>query len=218
MLGHAAEKRNLEIRLIQSQLKPHLLYNTLESAAWAIRNKDNAKAEALVYALSNFFRYILSKGSEWITVGEEIEILNNYINIQNLSREKRFELHVKIPRKLLSYKIPRMTLQPILENSILHGFFGYCDDGVVTIRTKISPANDTLAIIVRDNGIGIEDDMLEELNKAVNAKTTEEGQLHFGMYSINRRIQNLYGKEYGLTIKSRITEFTEVNITLPYKP
>ena len=211
----AIERNAIELQLFQSQMNPHLLYNTLNSVALAIKSNDSEKAEQLLFKLSSFFKLSLSEGRETITLNTEIEIIRNYIAIQNLARQKNLTLCEDIPEEILLCKILRMSILPVVENSVIHGISGYRNDGVIIIKCSIDKQKGVLLITVRDNGIGIEEDELERLNHSINLKNKASKQKYFGLYNVNWRIKNKWGEKYGIKIKSEISDYTEVEIAIP---
>ena len=211
----ALEKNALELRLLQSQMNPHLLYNTLNSVALAIKSNDSEKAEQLLYKLSNFFRLSLSSGKDLITVNTEMEIIRNYIAIQNLARQKAIKLCEEISEEIMYYKILRMTILPIIENSVIHGLSGYRDDGEILVRIVSDRLRNTLTITIKDNGIGIEKSELTEIKRNIQIKNCAKNQKHFGLYNVNWRIKNKWGKTYGINVNSEVSVCTDVQITLP---
>lgn len=212
----ARAKRNLELRLMQSQINPHLLYNTLDSVLWALKNENTPKAQELIISLSNFFKITLSGGNVLIPLDSELTMIYNYINIQKLARGKNITLDIQIPDELREYKIIKLTLQPMVENAIMHGFSGYRDDGVLNIGAKVN--GNIMMIWVKDNGIGILPDELLQINEMLNTYPPVPGQKHFGLYNVNRRIKNIFGDEYGVYLESEVGDYTKTVITIPYKP
>lgn len=209
----ARERNKLQLQLLQSQMNPHLLYNTLNSVLLAIKSKNSAKAETLLLKLSSFFRLSLSKGNEKIKIETEIQMIQEYIAIQNLARQKSIKLNVSIASNLLPHGILRMTILPIVENSVIHGISGYRKDGEITISCK--EIDEKLVIAVIDNGIGIDEEELLRIENLLNTKNMTNENKHFGLYNVNWRIKNQFGEEYGLEIVSEVSDFTKVLITLP---
>ena len=207
------EKTQLELQLLQAQINPHLLYNTLNSVLLAIKTNESEKAENLVFKISNFFRLSLSKGNVLISLATEIQIISDYIDLQNMARHKSLVLDVDIDEKILSYKILRITILPIVENAVIHGLSGYRDNGVIKVFCKTD--EDILKIIVLDNGVGIEEEKLEQLNCLLNFKSRLKENKHFGLYNVNWRIKNHFGIEYGISIESEVSEYTKIVILLP---
>ena len=165
--------------------------------------------------MSEFFKISLSRGREMIPLSEEIELIRYYLELQKLARNKEFRLDVDIPDSFMTFSISKLTLQPLVENSVLHGFSGYRDDGgIISIQAKLE--QDTLKIIVEDNGIGMMNDEVDEVNAALQVFPRPENFNHFGLYNINRRIVQQYGDAYGLYVESDISEYTRIVIRLPY--
>lgn len=213
----ALGRKDLEIQLLQSQIDPHLLYNTLNSVALAVRNDEQQTAQDLLYTLSDFIRLSLSRGHSTVTLATELELLKKYILVQKLASHRDIQLDIDVPEELLSALVIRTSLQPIVENAVLHGLAGYRDDGCIQIRAVLSENQNTMDIYIRDNGLGIEPDQLEELNRTINKKDYKEMCSHFGLYNVNWRIKYTWGsEEFGITIKSEESDYTEVKMHLPY--
>lgn len=213
----ALGRKDLEIQLLQSQINPHLLYNTLNSVALAVRNDEQQTAQDLLYTLSDFVRLSLSNGHSVVTLATELELLKKYILLQKMASHRDIRLDIQVPEELLSAKVIRTSLQPIVENAVLHGLAGYRDDGYIQIRAVLAEDRSTMDVYVRDNGLGIDEDTLAELNRTINKKDYKEMCSHFGLYNVNWRIKYSWGSEdYGITIDSEESDYTEVRIHLPY--
>ena len=205
-----------ELRLMQQQINPHLLYNTLDSVLWGMQQHHYEDASQILRALSEFFKLSLSRGRMEIPLGDEIRMVESYLDIQNKARKKQFTIVRDIPEALLSQLIPKLSLQPLVENSVTHGFAGYCDDGTVSIRAYTEGT--VLCIIVQDNGIGMEPAEVEKLQAVLKLPACPKEHRHFGLYNIHRRITQNYGDEYGLTIESELSEYTRITVRVPYRP
>ena len=205
--------QTLELSLLRAQLNPHLLYNTLNSVLWNLENHQDENASALIASLSGYFQYALSKGNQIIPLADELTLIQYYLDLQRIARHKDFTLKLDIPECFLSVMLPKLTLQPIVENAILHGFDGYRDDGTITISAK--EENDKLILQVTDNGFGILPEELVSLNDSLHARVRPTDLHSFGLYGINRTLQQNYGSEYGIAITSEIDSFTCVTVTLP---
>jgi len=213
----ALGRKDLEIQLLQSQINPHLLYNTLNSVALAVRNDDQQTAQDLLYTLSDFIRLSLSSGHSVVTLATELELLKKYILLQKMASHRNIQLDIQVPEELLSAKVIRTSLQPIVENAVLHGLAGYRNDGCIQIRAELAEDQSTMDVFIRDNGLGIDEETLEELNRTINKKDYKEMCSHFGLYNVNWRIKYSWGSEdYGITIDSEESDYTEVRIHLPY--
>lgn len=213
----ALARKDLEIQLLQSQIKPHLLYNTLSSVALAVHNDEQQIAQDLLYTLSDFIRLSLSNGHSTVTLASELELLKKYILLQKLASHRNIHLDIDVSKEALSAQVIRTSLQPIVENAVIHGLAGYRDDGCIMIRAILSEHSHTMDIYIRDNGLGIEPQKVEELNRTINKKDYKEMCSHFGLYNVNWRIKYTWGsEEFGITIESEESDYTEVKMHLPY--
>lgn len=205
--------QTLELSLLRAQLNPHLLYNTLNSVLWNLENHQDQNAAKLIASLSGYFQYALSKGNQIITLEDELTLIQYYLDLQRMARHKDFTLVLDIPTQLMTETLPKLTLQPIVENAILHGFDGYRDDGVITIAAQVE--NGRLILTVTDNGFGIMPEELAQLNASLDSRVHPSDLHSFGLYGINRTLHQNYGPEYGLKITSEIDRFTCVAVTIP---
>lgn len=205
-----------ELRLMQQQINPHLLYNTLDSVLWGMQQHNYEDASQILRALSEFFKLSLSQGRMEIPLGDEIRMVESYLDIQNKARQKQFTIICDIPDDLMHQPIPKLSLQPLVENSVTHGFAGYCDDGAISIKAHVE--DNVCIIVVQDNGIGMEQEEVEKLQAVLKLPACPKEHRHFGLYNIHRRITQNYGEKYGLTIESELSEYTRITVRLPYHP
>ena len=205
-----------ELRLMQQQINPHLLYNTLDSVLWGMQQHNYEDASQILRALSEFFKLSLSQGRMEIPLGDEIRMVESYLDIQNRARRKRFTIACDIPEALLRQPILKLSLQPLVENAVTHGFAGYCDDGAISIRARAE--GDACVIVVQDNGIGMEQEEVQRLQEVLKLPACPKEHRHFGLYNIHRRITQNYGEKYGLTIESELSEYTRITVRVPYHP
>lgn len=203
----------MTIQLLQQQINPHLLYNTLDSLLWALQQQRFEEAIPLVTALSEFFRISLSRGRDMIPLRDEIRACEYFLDLQRLARQKSFQLTTQIPEELLNMKIIKLMLQPLVENAVLHGFAGYRDDGVIDICAEVKDG--VVVITVEDNGIGMTEDEVRTVNWAIQQFPRPEDFNHFGLYNINRRIVQTYSEQFGLSVQSEISEYTKITIRIP---
>ena len=217
------ELKKSEIVNLQSQINPHFLYNTLEVIrSEAVLNKDEDAAE-MAEALANYFRYNISKRKDVVTLGEELDNIDNYINIQKKRFGKRiaYEVHYH-SEEVLARKamMPKLTLQPLVENSIYHGIEKKAGGGTVAVHVTLT--NERLIVQVEDDGPGMDIKTLEEVERRMRGenlpKNTERSYRHGGIAiaNIHQRIQMMYGKAYGLAFSSTENVGTEAEVTLPY--
>ena len=212
-------RQQAELDALQSQINPHFLYNTLDSIRGQALAEGAEDIANMTEALSTFFRYSISNRSNVVTLEEELENIRSYFMIQQFRFNNRFRLEMpEFPKDLLeSCRLPKLTLQPILENTILHGMEGKIGQGVITLRVERT-GNRTL-ITVSDDGAG----MREETLLRLQAKLRDEEPVPLerkqgsgiALPNVNRRIKLLFGPEYGVRIMSTLGLGTDVEITLP---
>ena len=205
------EKQKMEKKLLQSQINPHFLYNTLDSIIWMIRSEEYEGAGEMVSSLAKFFRISLSQGKDMIPLGKELEHATSYLKIQNIRFKDKFDFKVEADPKLMKYLIPKLSIQPLLENAIYHGMEGMYEDGEIII--SVYEEEDTIKIDVADNGLGMTEDKLEYImhHQVVSSKRGSG----IGVRNVHERIQLIYGKQYGVTITSELDEGTTATITIP---
>lgn len=205
------EKQKMEKKLLQSQINPHFLYNTLDSIIWMIRSEEYEGAGEMVSSLAKFFRISLSQGKDMIPLGKELEHATSYLKIQNIRFKDKFDFKVEADPKLMKYLIPKLSIQSLLENAIYHGMEGMYEDGEIIISAY--EEEDTIKIDVADNGLGMTEDKLEYImNHQVVSSKRGSG---IGVRNVHERIQLIYGKQYGITITSELDEGTTATITIP---
>lgn len=199
--------REYEIKALHSQINPHFLYNTLDTIIWMAEFEDNEKVISITKSLANYFRLSLSNGHEKIPLKDEIMHTKEYLFIQKQRYEDKLSYFFNIEdESLLSIEVPKIIIQPIVENSIYHGIKNLSGNGIITIN--VYRQNSTVNISVKDNGIGFE--------KAKQFKKSKTGGV--GTQNVDKRIKFYYGKNYGVFInKDNKTEGAEVVIKIPFK-
>ena len=204
--------RYMESKLLQAQINPHFLYNTLDTIIWLIEGDKNEEAINIVVALSEFFRIVVSKGKDLITIREEEMHIKSYLQIQQLRYKDILDYEINIPEALYGYQILKLTLQPLIENSLYHGIKMLRARGKITVTGEIM--DELIYLHVIDNGIGMDEEKLKALRKEVESPGSEQST-GFGLANVNKRIKLNYGNEYGLDIQSKKAEGTEVIIKIP---
>lgn len=204
--------RHTELRLLQEQINPHFLYNTLDTIVWLVEGNSPDKAVNMVVSLSDFFRIVLSKGKDIITIREEEQHVRSYLEIQQVRYRDILEYDISIPEELYGYKILKLTLQPIVENSLYHGIKVKRGKGSILVTGELK--DDKIYFDIRDTGVGMsQEDLASIRNKLTRpCKETDSG---FGLANVNERIRMNYGPEYGVTIDSKQGEGTRVQIVIP---
>ncbi len=206
--------RAAELRVLQEQINPHFLYNTLDNIIWLAESKDTEQVVKMVSALSSFFRTTLSKGREFISVREEGEHIRSYLEIQQFRYCDILEYDVSIPEELWEYQVIKLTLQPLVENALYHGIKKKRGKGHISVSAE--RYKDVLIFKVKDDGMGMEEARLEQVRGILDGSVVEERQSGgFGLFNVNQRIQLHYGSEYGLKVQSTYGEGTEVWVRIP---
>mgnify|MGYP002509585526 CR=1 FL=1 len=202
-----------QLKSLQEQIKPHFLYNTLDTISWLARAHDAMDVVQLVDALTNMFRVGLSSGHDYIPLREEKRHVVNYLYIQGVRYGERLKYEIEIPEAYENIIVPKLILQPLVENAIYHGIKLKRTGG--TIRVSSRADEERLYLSVRDNGAGISAERLADIRVWLADPKSRERQVGFGLSYMEERIELSYGSGYGLSIDSREGEFTEVVICLP---
>lgn len=210
-------RRQSELESLQSKINPHFLYNTLSSIKAVIRDENAVLAREMVQHLSDLFRYSLNRGRFIVTLEDEFEHMNKYLMLQKLRFGDQFRVTFEIDDDLLSMSILRLTLQPIVENAILHGLEGKTGERLVQICAQTF--DNELWIYVEDNGIGMDSQQTDVMNALLrdNPRTMLDSPTRdrVGIYNVNSRIKLYYGNKYGIHIMSTPDEGTIVKLVLP---
>ncbi len=204
--------RKLDLRLLQEQINPHFLYNTLDTIVWLIEDNKADEAVNMVVTLSNFFRLVLSRGRELISLREEEQHIRSYLEIQEMRYHDILEYDIRIDPALYDYQILKLTLQPLVENALYHGIKYKRAKGYIHVSGEKD--GDVLRLSVRDDGVGMDECELEQLRREIRrpCRETEKG---FGLANVNERIHMYFGPEYGMEIQSQKGGGTVVSLTIP---
>ena len=214
ILYEQEEKRKSELDALQSQINPHFLYNTLDSIVWMIEGERYEDAVFMITQLASLFRISLSRGKTIISVEDEIKHAKNYMNIQKIRYKNSFAIDFSIEEEILHCCTVKLVVQPLLENAIYYGVEGM--DGEGEIHVKGYRKEDDIYIEVSDNGLGMPQDMVEQL-LTDNNRVRKHGS-GVGVINVHNRIRLRFGKPYGLEIESMPDEGTTIRIHLPYIP
>lgn len=207
--------KNAEYKALQSQINPHFLYNTLDMISWLSYQHKSEEITAVVYALANFYKLSLNKGNYIVPVIDEINHVTHYMKIQDLRFSGNIHFITDIAPVLLQFSIPKITLQPIVENALFHGILEK-KSKQGTIRLTGIQENEQIHLCIEDDGIGIPPaHLITILNPSPADNQPEDGGSHYGLNNINKRIKLQYGEQYGLSFESTIGLGTRVHIRLP---
>lgn len=213
--------KQTELTALQSQINPHFLYNTLDTIRGQAMCDDNIEVAKMIETLASFFRYSISRKGNLVTLRDELNNINNYMRIQQYRFNHRFSMEFVIDDEntaAYDYYVPRLILQPIVENAIIHGLEETTEGAQVVIEVDVA---EDLIITVSDNGKGMSLKELDALNSRIHSETTglvEENKNHgtgIALPNINKRIQILFGEKYGLNVYSSEGCGTDVVLILP---
>lgn len=226
-------QRQTELQLLQSQINPHFLYNTLDAIVWLAEGRQHEKVVQMITALSSFLRIGLNKGHDFIRISEEAEHVRSYLEIQHFRYEDILDYEIEIDPAISGYYILKLMLQPLVENALYHGIKSRRDRGF--LRVSGWQERGVVIFQVEDNGIGMKPDKLEQVRRLVSAESDETAireqeqriaragkpeqtgrhEESFGMANVAERIRLNYGPEYGLLIESEYGTGTVVTLRLP---
>lgn len=201
-------QRKLELDSLQMQINPHFLYNTLDAIAWLAKIKKQVEIENIIMSLAQFFRITLHNGDKFITVGEEIELIKKYLDIEKFRFPERFEVYFDVDERIIGHQTLKLILQPVVENAIKHGLAVAKYRGHIYISVKMEQNN--IIYQIKDDGVGFAPpaDILVKDEK----KSYQQGG--YGLINVNERIKLEYGEGYGLTVESSPNQGTLVTIII----
>ena len=204
--------RKAEFDLLQAQINPHFLYNTLDAIVWSAESGNQKQVVSMVGNLSDFFRLSLNKGKEMVLVSEELNHVRSYLEIQQIRYQDIMKFNINVPESLNGFKIPKLTIQPVFENALYHGIKNRRGGGTIEVfgRNK----EEYFEIVVKDNGIGMTEERLADVRRAIEEGTNDRTVV-YGLYNVNERIKLHFGEGYGIKIDSKYDEGTMVSIRLP---
>ncbi|MFV0528088.1 MAG: histidine kinase [Lachnospiraceae bacterium] len=207
--------RMAESKLLQAQINPHFLYNTLDTIVWLAEEKKSTEVISVVTALSEFFRTTLSKGKDQITLEEEKSHIESYLKIQQFRYQDILEYKMNLPESLYRYIIPKLTLQPLVENALYHGIKKQRGKGFIHINGW--EEDGYIHLVVSDNGVGISTKKLQHLRNSILQMDAAAKDRSFGLANVNQRIRYYYGEACGVFLESREGEGTNVTVLLQAK-
>ena len=204
------EKRNSELKALQSQINPHFLYNTLDSIIWMAEGKKNEEVVLMTASLARLLRQSISNEDELVPIGQEVEYARSYLTIQKMRYKDKLEFQIDVAPEISNIMIIKLVLQPIIENAIYHGLKYKESIGLLIVHGYAQDNHAVLEII--DNGIGMDEETLEHIFEKHKVNYHSNG---VGVYNVQKRLQLYYGSDYGITYKSRVGEGTMATITIP---
>ena len=208
----AEQKRKIEIAMLQSQVNPHFLYNTLDSIHWMAVIQKNTGIQQMTRSLSNLLKNMAKGYDQKISLGEELSLLKDYVNIQSIRYLDTFELKNNIPVHFLDYSIIKLTLQPLVENAIFHGIEPTGRFGTITLNGWETETD--LFLSVEDDGIGMDEQTIQKALSGAS-KPSPDSMNGIGVSNVHQRLRLVYGEKYGLHIESEVGKFTRMILHIP---
>ena len=199
-----------ELKALQAQINPHFLYNTLELINRLSKKNKMSEIEEVIHSLTRFYKLNLSKGDDFISLRDELDHVSAYVSIQNMRFKNKISFEVNVAPEFLDMLVPKLILQPIVENSIIHGIIEK-DEGTGVIKIFSSVEGDNLILTIQDNGKGVPNDILAKINYG----QISDSKGSYGIKNVVERIKLIYGDAYGLEYLSKYNEGTTVRIKLP---
>ncbi len=207
------EKGSLELKMLQAQINPHFLYNTLDSIRWIAVIQKNSGIVKIVTALSGLLKNMAKGFNEKITLRKELDFLQDYVTIEKMKYVEMFDLEVVVEdERLYDARMIKLTLQPLVENAIFNGIEPAGKPGLISIHAGEEAG--VLKITVRDNGVGIPEKKLQTILEHTE-KVKSSSMSGIGLPNVDRRIKLYYGEDYGLRIRSEVGKFTEITVEMP---
>ncbi len=209
-----ADRGKMYLQLLQMQINPHFLYNTLESVKFLVEMKDERAAEMLI-TVGKFYKLSLSGIYDTVRIEEEIQQLSYYIEILKMRYTSQYDFSISVCDEILQSEIVKFTLQPLVENAVYHGVKQKRVQGKIEIKGL--QRNGEIHIIIWDNGKGISEDKLKDIRRKLLDNENVDMASHIGIINVHKRIQMQYGADYGISVNSEENEFTEVTVRIPSK-
>jgi two-component system sensor histidine kinase YesM len=206
-------QKEAEIRAIEAQINPHFLYNTLDCINWMAIEKEEYEISKMLKSLGQILRYSINQSNKIVSFSQEIQWLKQYLYLQESRFDNSFKTEIKFEEEVLEFKIHKLMLQPLIENSIIHGFEGYTSGGVLEVSIEIKEAD--IVIFIKDNGKGMDSEKVKYINSLVSeAKIINKGE-HIGIENVISRLRIYYGDYYKFNIESEIGRGTSICIRIP---
>ena len=209
----------IRFKMLSAQINPHFLFNTIDNIRMKSLSLGNKDIPYMLKLLAKILRYNLTVESKEVPLFKEIEIISSYLEIQHKRFADRINYDISLLCDATKIEILPLLIQPIVENSFSHGLESKTEGGMIYILVQEIENKDKplLSISIQDNGCGMPQEKIQELQEKLSNPSVEKINSSFGMVNVNQRIKLYYGKEYGITIKSKENEGTCVTITIPLK-
>jgi len=212
-------KRKAELKIVQEQFKPHFLYNTLDTINWMAREHGAKDIVQLVDALTNVFRISLSHGNSFITIKDEINYIKSYLYVQKTRYEDKLLFEVDADENCMQTLVPKLILQPLVENAIYHGI--KLKRGIGHIKVSVKKAGDEICMSVEDDGKGMDEKTCKELTTLLKSderseNVTADDNRSFGLFYVKERLRQRYKDKYNVEVESTKDVGTRISIFIPF--
>lgn len=204
--------REAELEILQMQINPHFLYNTLDTIVWLAEAGNKDAVVEMVQTLSEFFRSSLNGGKDVVSIESEIRHISSYLQIQQVRYQDILDYEISLPKEIESVQIPKITLQPLVENALYHGIKYKRGKGKIVVSGRMEENRCVLSVC--DDGVGMTKERLRQVRDGLTIKVDDTNDF-YGLYNVNERIRLKFGEEYGLHIDSVLQEGTTVEVWLP---
>lgn len=202
-------QHELEMRALQAEINPHFLYNTLEAINWMGRKNNMNEICEMTSMLADIMRYSIDKRKGLVKLSQEVEHIKKYLGIQKIRFRDNLSVFIDLPKSIMDTNIPKLTLQPIVENAIIHGLADKLEPGIIRMTGEVN--NCVITLHIEDNGCGMNDELIHQM---LFQQNTAKGK-SIGLTNVNKRIQLFFGDRYGLDIFSVAGKGTRVTVRLP---
>lgn len=209
------QEKESELAALQAQINPHFLYNTLDSLYWQAMEQDNEEIAESILALSQLFRLVLSQGKREVTVGQETELVSRYLQIQQMRFSRRLQYEVTVEDAVKQEKIPKLILQPFVENAIVHGFENVSTCCKVTVTA--AQRKNRMHFEITDTGIGMSQSQIDEIWEEEPDAYRKQRIGRYAIKNIRERLERRYKEDFILEIKSEVGKGTTVILELPVR-
>lgn len=205
------KQKNAELKALQAQINPHFVYNTLDSINWMALCNNEEEISSMIVSLAYIMRYSIKNPDEMVQINEEVKFVRSYVNIQSIRYDNNFDMAYDMDPDLLKVLIPKCTIQPLIENAIVHGTENSPRRGLIVL--SLAAKNDMLEIVIRDNGEGTDTDVLNEY--LAGEKTALVDSDGIGIKNVNDRLKMKFGEKYGLRYESNSDDGISAIVSIP---
>jgi len=210
------KEKESELNALQAQINPHFLYNTLDSLYWQATNADNAEIAEDILALSQLFRLVLGQGKGIVTVSDERELIDNYLHIQKMRFQKRLDYEINMETEILEAYLPKLIIQPFVENAIVHGFEKAGEQCFISVTGRLK--DERIVFCIKDNGVGMNQEQVDAIwNIEDSMRYASQRIGRYAIKNIRERLELKYHDDFRLAIDSLEGIGTTVTIEIPYE-